>query len=235
MGPDLPDGLLQVEGDALIPEMLLDHAGQAGFQDAGEDLGGDLHQGGLEPPEVADGLGHLDADGAGADDDDAAHFALGDLIPDGHGGGEAGDVHDAGEVGPGYGQGAGAAAGGQDQVVVGEVFLPAGGCIKDLHLLVFAVDGQGPGAGPDPDVFGAFKKFRGAEHVEAGAHQLLDIAEIPGDIVGDAAAAVGDIFALIHHGDFEVGAEAFQAAGHLGTQGHGPDNDDAFEVSCGFL
>ena len=89
MGPNFLDGLLKVEGDALIPEMSGDHAGQTGFQDAGEDLGGDLHQGGLKPPEVADGLGHLDADGAGADDDDAAHFAFGDLIPDGHGGGEA--------------------------------------------------------------------------------------------------------------------------------------------------
>ncbi len=67
-----------------------DHAGQAGLQDAGEDLGGDLHQGGLQAPEVAHGLGHLDPDGAGADDDGAAHFAFGDLFPDRHGGGEAG-------------------------------------------------------------------------------------------------------------------------------------------------
>jgi len=81
---------------------------------------------------------------------------------------------------------------------------------------------QGPGTGPDPDVFGAFKKFRGPQHVEAGAHQLLNIAEIPGDVVRDAATAVGDVFALIHHGDFEVGAEAFQAAGHLGPRATAP-------------
>ena len=92
------------------------------------------------------------------------------------------------------------------------------------------IDGQGPGPGFYPDVFGAFKKFRGPEHVEAGAHQLLDIAEIPGDVVRDAAAAVGDVFALIHHGDFEVGAEAFEAAGHLGTQGHRPNDDNAFRL-----
>ncbi len=228
VGPDFLDGCLKVEGDAFIPEMLSDHTGQTGFQDAGEDLGSDLHQGGLEAPEVADGLGHLDADGAGADDDSAAHFAPGDLIPDGHGGGEAGDVHDPGEVGAGYGQGAGAAAGGQNQVVIREVFLLAGDQIKDPHLPVPSVDGQYPGADFYPDVFGGFKKFRGPEHVEAGAHQLLDIAQITRDIVGDAAPPIGDVFALIHHGDFEVGAEAFQAAGHLGTQGHGPDDDDAF-------
>ena len=114
VGPDFPDGCLQVDGDAFVPKMPGDHAGQAGFQDAGEDLGGDLHQGGLEAPEVADGLSHLDTDGAGADDDGATHFAFGDLFPDGHGGGEAGDVHDPGEVGAGHGQRAGAAAGGQD-------------------------------------------------------------------------------------------------------------------------
>jgi len=44
MGPNFLDRLLKVEGDALIPEMPGDHAGETGFQDAGEDLGGDLHQ-----------------------------------------------------------------------------------------------------------------------------------------------------------------------------------------------
>ena len=230
MGANFLDGFLQVEGNAFILEMFGDHAGETGFQDTGEDLGGDLHQGGLKTPEVADGLGHLDPDGAGADDNDAAHIAFGDLIPDGHGGGEAGDAYHPEKVGPGNGQGAGAAAGGQDQLVIREIFLPAGFQIKDPHLLVDAIDGQGPGSRPDPDVFGAFKKFRGPEHVEAGAHQLLDIAEVPGDVVRDAAAAVGDVFALIHHGDFEVGAEAFEAAGHLGTQGHRPDDDDALRL-----
>jgi len=44
MRPDFPDGRLKVEGDALIPEMPGNHAGETGFQDAGEDLGGDLYQ-----------------------------------------------------------------------------------------------------------------------------------------------------------------------------------------------
>ena len=101
----------------------------------------------VKAPEVADGLGHLDADGAGADDDGVAHFALGDLVPDGHGGGEVRDVHDPGEVGPGHGQGAGAAAGGQDQLVIGEVFLPAGFQIKDPHLPLARGQWPGPGCG----------------------------------------------------------------------------------------
>ena len=40
VGPDFPDGLIQVEGDALIPEMLGDHAGQAGFQGGRGGFGG---------------------------------------------------------------------------------------------------------------------------------------------------------------------------------------------------
>ena len=88
MRPDFPDGFLEVQGDVFFPEMFGDHTGEAGLQDAGKDLGGNLHEGGLKTPEIADGLGHLDADGAGADDDNAAHFAFGNTVPDSHGGGE---------------------------------------------------------------------------------------------------------------------------------------------------
>ena len=86
MGADFLDGFLKVEGDVLIPEMFGDHAGETGLQDAGEDLVGDFHHGGLHTPEVAHGLRHLEADGAGADDDGPVHFPPGDPIPDGHGG-----------------------------------------------------------------------------------------------------------------------------------------------------
>ena len=55
--------------------------------------------------------------------------------------GRFGDVHDAGEVGAGDGQGAGAAAGGQDQVIIGEVFLPAGGQVPEPHQFLLPVDG----------------------------------------------------------------------------------------------
>jgi hypothetical protein len=64
--------------------------------------------------------------------------------------------------------------------------------------------------------------------VEARAHKLLDIAEIAGDIVGNAAAAVRDVFALIDHGDLIVRAQAFHAASDFGAQGYGPNNNGMF-------
>ena len=59
---------------------------------------------------------------------------------------------------------------------------------------------------------------RGAQGV-----QRIDLA---GNIVGDAAAAVGDEEVFIHQGDLGVGHQALAAAGSLGTQGNAADNQD---------
>ena len=203
------------------------HAGQARVQEAGQDLGGEFHQAGFHPPEIAQGLGHLAANGPGADDHRPAHFAFGDHFPHRHGGREAGDVHHPRQVGAGHRETPGPAAGGQDQIVVRQTLLPARFQVFDQNLLVLAVNGQGPGPGPDPHVLGVFEKLRGAEHVKAGAQQLLDVAQVPGNIVRDAAAAVRDIFALVQHGHLEIRAQALEAAGHFGAQGHGPDDENS--------
>jgi hypothetical protein len=122
----------------------------------------------------------------------------------------------------------GPTAGSQNQFVIREVFFPAGFQVPNVQKLPLAVDGQGLSAGADSDIFGILKKFWSPEHVKAGAHQLFNVAKIARDIIGDATAAVRDVFALINHGDPIIGAQAFQAAGDLGSQGYGPDNDYPF-------
>ena len=133
-------------------------------------------------------------------------------LADGVGGFQTGEGQDVLEVVAFHRRHARGGAGGQHQLVVGQLFFLAGDHVAHQQGLGGAVDGQGAGL----VAYGV---------VGRGA-QVVEVVDLAGHIVGDAAAAVGDEEVFIHQGDLGVGHQALAAAGRLGTQGNAADNQD---------
>ena len=71
-----------------------------------------------------------------------------------------------------------------------------------------------------------FKELRIAYGIVGGGAQLVHIVDFAGDIVGDAAAAIGDLDVFVDDGHVGIRHEPLAAAGRLGTQGNAADNQD---------
>jgi hypothetical protein len=117
-------------------------------------------------------------------------------------------------------------AGGQHELIIGQVLLNAAVEIADQNGFLLAVDGQGPGPGQRLHPLGILEKSNIADNMETGRPQLALVRDIAADIIGNAAAAVGNQAVLINHGDLPVRLQPPQPAGCLGAGGNRPDNND---------
>ncbi len=221
-------GLAGVHGHPLVHEVLLEHGGEMAVHQPRQQLRLQFQQGRLHPPEIGESLGHFDADGAAADHHRPADLALGDPLLDLDGLVQVGDGEHPVQVRTGNGQLERPGAGGEHQLVVGQILLRAAVHMFHPHRFRLAVDGQGPGAGAHQDALGVLEKRRVADHVETGGAQFALVADIAAHVVGDAAAAVRDEAVLVDHGDLPVGPQSFQPAGGLGAGRDRTDDDDFF-------
>ena len=131
---------------------------------------------------------------------------------------------DHGQVGTGNHQAPGAASGAQHELVVGQAVCRAVRT-ADVQPLVFPVDPFGAGLGEHLDILAVFEKGLVPHHVKAGFAQVVDVADISGNIEGDAAAAVGDETVPVDDGDFGLGLQPFEPAGGLAAEGHAADDE----------
>jgi hypothetical protein len=87
-----------------------------------------------------------------------------------------------------------------------------------MELFVLSVDPLGAGLGEHLDILAVVEKSFVPQHVKTGFTQIVDVADIPGDIEGDAASTVGYEAVLIDDGDFRTGFQAFESAGGFGAK-----------------
>ena len=192
--------LAEIEANSFFFHLALGHAGEHGTYESRHDLAGILDDGGFHFPHVGQGLGHFQPDEASADDDRAFDLAIGHQFLDGLGVVEVGRRVHHGQIRAGNGQAPGAASRSQNQPVIGQRI---GGAIlpTNMDLPVFPVDALDAGPGEHFDILAILEKGFVAQHVEAGFAQIVDIADIAGNVKGNAAPAVGDKAILIDDGD----------------------------------
>ena len=206
--------------------MLARHGGQGRAGDAGKDLVEQFDDRHLQPPHVGKGHSHLQADKARADNGHRANTPGRHRCLDGFGRFQAVDRVHARQVKPFDGEAPRPAAHGQDQLVVGDGFFPAGGQMLGRNGLGRAVNGCHLGLVAGVHVFDIAEKFGIAHHVKGRGLQARDFADLAGNVVGNAAAAVGDARAAVQHDDVAFRLQPFETAGGLGSQGDAPDDDN---------
>ncbi len=215
-----------MHGNAVFFQGVLEHGGKGRIHDAREQLVGELHDGGLHAPQVGKGLGHLDADKTAADHHRPAHLAAGQPFLDRNRLVQVADGEYPRQIGARNRQDPRLAASGEHQLVVGEFFSLARIQVLHLHRFGPPVDGQGPGARPHGHPLCPVEKGGVPGGVETGLAELHLVVHVAGHIIRNAATAVGDEAVLIDDRDVEFRAEAFQAAGGLGTGGNAADDED---------
>ena len=161
------------------------HQGAQLGVDGGQHLGQLFHLGDLQAAD-GQGVGHLQADVPGADDDRGAGRGLLQGLHDGEG--VAHRVQQVHPIGGAQGTRTGQAAdrgpdrdraGTDDQLVVAEQFLLAAGG-GDQELAAGHVDAPGSGIQPQPH-------SRGFQVGEAAVGQVAPVSDLTGEVVGDAA------------------------------------------------
>ena len=127
---------------------------------------------------------------------------------------------------PGNGRNLGAAAGGNDQLVVGHVAGLPGGDIFHGNGLFLAVDFHRAGAELYIDVAQVTEEFRSTDDPGGCGAQAFHLFHIAADKIRNAAAAVGNNGALIDEGDVAFGLKTLEAAGGLGAESHTSDDEN---------
>ena len=210
--------IAQLDSDALGNHMVANQQAHIGPQRLGQQLVGHLHEGGVDLPHIGQGFGHLQSDGAPADDNGLAHAALGDFLLDVNGVLQIGDRADAGQVGPRDRRHHRCGTGGQHQFVIGHIRRPAAVEVAYGELFGFAVDMDRFGGGLDGDAFGFSEEDVIPHRMGTGRAEPFDIGHVPADKIGNAASPIGIAIFFLDHGDFGGGDQPLDPAGHLGTQ-----------------
>ena len=222
------DGLhlfVEEKADSVFFHLPLGHAGELRPHESGHDLTEIFHDRGIHLPHVGQGFGHFKPDKTAADDNGTLHLTFGDQLLDPLGIVQVGGGMNHGKVGAGDDQPPGTAAGSQYQLVIGQ---GVGGAVRstDMQLFVLPVDSLRTGLGEHLDILAIPKKGLVPQHVETRFAQVVDIADIAGDIKGDTASAVGDKSVLIDDGDAGARFQTFKSAGRLRSKGNAADDDD---------
>ena len=192
---------------------MLGHLAEVVAELGGKNVVHHFDDGDLDAPHVGKSHGHFQTNEAGADDDGVVDLAGGALFLNGLGGLKAGDGGDVLQVRAGNGRDAGAAARGDDQLVVGHVALFAGLGVLDGDGLFLAVDGKGTRVADGVDALEFLEECFVADDAGIRGAQAVHLRNVAAHEVGDAAAAVGNIGALVDHGDVAVGHEALGTGG----------------------
>jgi hypothetical protein len=134
---------------------------------------------------------------------------------------------DPAEVGAGQGRPHRACPGRQHQLVVRELAICAGLAAVGIHDPVLAVDAGGDGLVVYVDVLDVVEEHLVAQRAGRRGHELFLVLDEAADVVGQAAACVGEEDTLLQQRDVRVRVEPHDPRGRLGTGGHGADDDDA--------
>ena len=134
---------------------------------------------------------------------------------------------DVPEVAPRHGRHGAHAPRGEHEPVVRQFAAGAAVEILDRHHAPLPVDRHGPRARQHGHALGLAEEARVAHRVEARGHQLGLVGDFVGEVVRDAAPAVGDEPVLVDDGDRGVGEQPAQATGDLRPEGDRPDDDDS--------
>ena len=170
-----------------------------------QDVLGELDEVGLEAS-LREGLGGLDADEAGAEDDGsrARGLAQGEGVVD-----RAQGVHARG-VEAVDGRAGGQPSGGKDQVVVGERVGLAGLSVRDLDAVRAGVDRRDLGVDAHVEVERRLEGLRGVEE------ELGGVFDLAADVVREPAVREGHVLAALQHDDLG----AFIAPAQAGRRAH---------------
>ena len=155
-----------------------------------QDVFGVLDEVGLEAS-LREGLGGLDADEAGSEDDGSRSRGLvqGESIVD-----RAQGVHARG-IEAVDGRGGGGPSGGKDQVVVGKRGGLAGLSVGDLDTVRAGVDRRDLGVDAHVEVERSLEGLRGVEE------ELGGVFDLAADVVREPAVREGHILAALQHDD----------------------------------
>ena len=155
-----------------------------------QDVFGVLDEVGFEAS-LREGLGGLDADEAGSEDDGsrARGLAQGESVVD-----RAQRVHARGVEAVDRGP-ASEAARGEDQVVVGERVGLAGLSVRDLDAVRTGIDRRDLGVDAHVEVEGRFEGVRGVEE------ELGGVFDLAADVVREPAVREGHVLAALQHDD----------------------------------
>ena len=189
----------------------------------GQHLGQLLHLGNLKPAD-GQGIGHLQADVPGADDDRGAGRGLLQGLHDGEG--VAHRVQQVHPIGGAQGARPGQAAdrgpdrdraGTDDELVVAEHLLtaPGGG---EQELAAGHVDAPGRGVGPQPH-------SRGFQVGDGAVGEVAPVGDLTGEVVGDAADGEVRVGVLQDHGDVGGRVELAGSQGGADTGVAAADHD----------
>ena len=222
----LDDLFRGVDGQAVGLAVVGGHLAHVVGEHAGQHLVHHFHHADLDAPHVGQGHGSFQTDETAAHDDGLVDLAVFAGFADDVGGFQTGEGQDVLEVMAFHRRHARGGAGGQHQLVVGQLFFLAGDHVAHQQGLGGAVDGHGAGLVAHGDAFHGTEEFGVTHGVVGCGAQVVEVVDLAGHIIGDAAAAVGDEEVFIHQGDLGVGHQALAAAGSLGTQGNAADNQD---------
>src|SRR5690606_31339691 len=162
-------------------------------------------------------LGGLDADEAGSEDDGAAGApvdlpAQGDGVVDGAQGAHARGV-EAGQRGTD-----GTGAGGQDERVVADALLAAGGAHEDLARL---------GVEPDDLVAGTHVEVESrAQPLGCLDEEVVGLGDLAAHVVGQTAVGEGDVLPALEDDDLRALVEPARAGGAAHAAGDAAHDDD---------
>ena len=212
--------------DAELFKVMLGHLAEVVAELGGQYMVYHFDDGNLDAPHVGESHGHFQAYEAGADDDGVIDLASGTLFLNGLGGFKAGNRGDVLQIGSGNGRNAGAAARGDDQLVVGHVALFAGLGVFDGNGFFLAVDGEGTRVADGVDALEFLEESFVSYHAGIRGAQTVHLGNVAAHEVGDAAAAVGDVGALVDHGDVAVGHETLGTGGSLGAERNAAYDED---------
>ncbi len=204
------------------------HFRQGAGKHARQNLIHHFHHADLDAPHVGQGHGGFQTDEAAAHDDGLADLAFLTGRADGVGGLQTGERKHVAEVFALHRRHARAGARGQHQFVVGQFFFLAADHVFDQQGSGRAVNGQGAGLGAHGKALHGAEKCGVAQRVVGRGAQVVQILDFAGNIVGDAAAAVGDVDIFIHKGHFGIGHQTHAAGGGFGAQGHAAHNNNFF-------
>jgi hypothetical protein len=231
---DADDPLAEDQLHALAPQIFGREGGDVPVENARHDLIGHLDHGDIQPP-MDQGFGHFDADEARAHEHrlfeplglDLPHQALG-VSGMGH---EPDVLH----IHARNRRSEGRTAGGQDQLVVGQVPLLARFEVPHPNRLGRTVDGQGLGPDQHLEALGLLKEHGRPGHAHRRFDQGVDIVEQAFHIVRKTAGAVGHDAVAIDQGDFRFGHQPTQTGRGFGSGGHAAEDENAQRCAHGIF
>ena len=228
--PPLPleaqQGLARVDGDPLRPQRRLGDAGDRRVEELGEHVAEPFDHGGLQVPDVREPLGHLQPDRPAADDDGVPDVLADERPLEVEGVLQVVHDEDVAQVAPRHRRRRGDGPRPEHERVVRQRTPPAALEVLDLQLAARAVDRDGARARQHRHPLGLAEERRVAQRVEARAHQLRLVGDLVGEVVGDAAAAVGDEAPLVDDGDLGLREQPPEPAGDLRPEGDRADDHD---------